>query len=68
MAHHNHKLQISFWEKGQLVHEVFEHPTQDGVYRKLEEFQKRTTHYTFKVYNGEDELLESKGIEIDTYA
>jgi hypothetical protein len=68
MPHRNHKLQFSFWENGHLVHEEFENSTQDGIYRKLEEFTKHRTHYAFKVYNHEGELIESKGIEIDTYA
>lgn len=68
MPHKHHKLQISFWENGKLIHEEFEHPTKDGVYRKIEEYAKFHTHYTFKVYNHEGEILESKGVEIDTYA
>jgi len=68
MAHHNHKLQISFWENGELVKEEFEHHLKDGVYRKLEEYAKIRNHFVFKIYGPEGELIESKGVEIDTYA
>jgi hypothetical protein len=66
--HYNHKLQISYWENGELFYEEFEGPTQDDVYHRLEHYSRQYDRYTFKVYNHEGHLLESKHVEVDTYA
>jgi len=67
MAHH--KLHISFWENGELVHEESEHSNQDAVYKKLEQYAKNFADFFFKVYDQDGQLLESKAVgEISTYA
>jgi len=67
MAHH--KLHISYWENGELVHQESEHGSQDAVYKKLEEYAKNFADFLFKVYDHEGQLLESKAVgEISTYA